>query len=454
MSHVSIVLPARPAGRLDIKCQMIPHKSALRHSNHSLRFHTKSLQRSSFSASSNKPSTIHTTTSITGTYPLPEMSLSMWDGLLDYDNCTPAELRDFIRSRTNLSSSKLKALKKAHKPYLVSRLRKLDRRATFRFLDLAPEIRLHVYGYILVAGGSQYTRTRDIEPNILRTCKLIYNEADPVMYCNNEFAVSINVDLDEGDEGEGEGNHESEEARENGLFCQSAHVTRITTPGRLEQYSYSQDYYAYPALSEETVACQCLFLLRRLRHLTLHLGECTYGLQKATARLCLLLSGASQLKKVTIVPHQRLTTLDTKALAKIMSAVAILNADVELEFAEGFEALEATLDEYRKTLQTYPYRTLEAPGDLIVKARMRSGRLIKEQHKDWRYQINTGSLPDEVLRFTGDIETFEGCRDFTNAWKYLQSYVNEDDKNLRLLEEVSDDPDSFPRQYAKYRRLA
>jgi hypothetical protein len=63
-------------------------------------------------------------------------------------------------------------------------------------------------------------------------------------------------------------------------------------------------------------------------------------------------------------------------------------------------------------------------------------------------------LPDEVLRFTGDIETFEGCRDFTNAWKYLQSYVNEDDKNLRLLEEVSDDPDSFPRQYAKYRRLA
>jgi hypothetical protein len=308
------------------------------------------------------------------------MSLGMWDGLLKYDKCTPAELRGFIRSRTNLSSSKLKALKKARKPYLVSRLRKLDRCATLRFLDLAPEIRLHVYRYILVAGESQYMRTRDIEPNILRTCKLIYNEADPVMYCDNEFAVSINVDLVEEDGDEGEGNHESEEARENGLLCQSAHVTRIATPGRLPRYSYSQDHYEYPALSQEMVTCQCLFLLRRLRHLTLHLGECTYDLQDAMARLFLMLSGASQLEKVTIVAHQRLTALDTKALAKIMSSVAILNADVELEFAKGFEALKAALDEYRKLLQTYPYRTKEAPGDLIVKARMRSGRLIKEQH--------------------------------------------------------------------------
>jgi hypothetical protein len=38
---------------------------------------------------------------------------------------------------------------------------------------------------------------------------------------------------------------------------------------------------------------------------------------------------------------------------------------------------------------------------------------------------------DEVFRFTGGIETFEGFRDFTNACKYLQSYVNEDDNNLR-----------------------
>jgi hypothetical protein len=385
------------------------------------------------------------------------MSLSMWNGKLDYDKCTPAELRDFVRSRTNLSSSKLKALKKAGKPYLVSRLRKLDRRATFRFLDLAPEIRLHVYGYILVGGESQYMGTRDIEPNILRTCKLIYNEADPVMYCDNRFVVSINsvnVGLVGEDEDEGEGNHESEEARENGLRCLSPQVTRIATPGRLPQYSYSQDYYGYAALSEETVTCQCLFLLRRLRNLTLHLGECTHGLQEAMARLCLMLSGASQLKKVTIVTHQRLTTLDTKSLAKIMSSVAILNADVELEFAKGFEALKAATDEYRKTLACGAGMFAEAPGDLIVKARMRSGRLIEEEGNDWRYRYNNGLMLNEVVRFTGDIETFEGFRDFANAWKYLQSYVNEDDKNLRLLEKVAEDPESFPRRYAEYRRLA
>jgi hypothetical protein len=61
---------------------------------------------------------------------------------------------------------------------------------------------------------------------------------------------------------------------------------------------------------------------------------------------------------------------------------------------------------------------------------------------------------DEVFRSTGGIETFEGFRDFTNACKYPQSYVNEDDNNLRLLEEVSEDPDSSPRRYARYKRLA
>jgi hypothetical protein len=85
---------------------------------------------------------------------------------------------------------------------------------------------------------------------------------------------------------------------------------------------------------------------------------------------------------------------------------------------------------------------------------MRAKRLITEQGKDRRYQVNTSLMVNEMVRFVGEIKTSDGFRDFATAWKYLQSYVNEDDKHLRLLEKVSKDPESFPRRYVEYRRLA
>jgi hypothetical protein len=450
---IALVLPARPADRLDHKSQMIPRKSALRHSTQFLCISIKSLEPLD-PVSSNRHSTIHTTTSITKKQLLPGMSRSVWTGQLDYNNCTPAELRDFLRNRTTLKPIELERLDKYHTSYLVSRLQTLDKRATFRFLDLAPELRLHVYCHFLVERDDRYGRVKAIEPALLRSCKLVYKESEPILYHENEFKLFINFD-DQGDGDIDEDTHGTERTRKNVRRCKLAHFTEFSRPGLPHQYHYTEDGGWDNALSDCMVSSECLFMLRRAEYLTLHLGECTSGMQEAIARLCLMLSGTSEAKKLRIEIHYRYTTPDKDLLAEIMWPVAFLNDKVTLEFPEGFESLHATLNEYREVLRKHPCGTLEAPGDLIIKARMRAERLITEQCKDWRYQVNTSLMVNEIVRFTGEIKTFDGFRDFANAWKYLQSYVNEHDRNLRLLEKVSKkDTESFPRWYAEFQRLA
>jgi hypothetical protein len=69
---------------------------------------------------------------------------------LDYYMCTPSELDDFIENRKTLTATESDALRTYHKSYLVGRLEHLDRNATFRFADLAPETRLEIYRHLLV----------------------------------------------------------------------------------------------------------------------------------------------------------------------------------------------------------------------------------------------------------------------------------------------------------------
>ena len=78
---------------------------------------------------------------------------------------------------------------------LVSRLQDMDRSATFRFLDLVPELRLQVYRYVLVGRNHQVLDAPDraVETALLRTCKTIYIEAEPVLYTDNDFTVAVNL---------------------------------------------------------------------------------------------------------------------------------------------------------------------------------------------------------------------------------------------------------------------
>jgi hypothetical protein len=317
-----------------------------RHSTQYLRVSRESVQRL-YSASSKIYSIIPTTTPITDTHLLPDMSRSVWTGVLDYNNYTLAELRDFLQNRTTLKPTELDRLDKCHKSYLVSRLQALDKRATFRFLDLAPELRLHVYRHFLLKRDDRYGRVKAIEPTLLRACKLVYKEAEPILYHDNDFEVFINFD-DQGDGDIDEDTHGTEQARKNGRRCKLAHFTEVSRPGLPHQYHYTEDGGDGwdGALSDCIVSSGCLFMLRRAEHLTLHLGECTSGMQEAIARVCLMLSGTSEAKRLRIELHYRHTTPDKDPLVEIMWPVAFLDHSVELELPEGFESLYVTLNEY------------------------------------------------------------------------------------------------------------
>lgn len=94
---------------------------------------------------------------------------------LTYRMCTPSELRGFIRDRRNLNAAEFDALKRHHKSHLVACLESLDGNTTFRFADLAPELRLEVYRHLLVERNNddRHASDRTIETAILRTCKAV-----------------------------------------------------------------------------------------------------------------------------------------------------------------------------------------------------------------------------------------------------------------------------------------
>lgn len=70
---------------------------------------------------------------------------------LRYHAYSKEELRTFVMQRLNLFG---REYKKSSKPDLVKRLHRLDEIATFRFMDLPPELREHIYGCIFMQAKS------------------------------------------------------------------------------------------------------------------------------------------------------------------------------------------------------------------------------------------------------------------------------------------------------------
>ncbi|KAF7190871.1 hypothetical protein HII31_08030 [Pseudocercospora fuligena] len=81
-----------------------------------------------------------------------------------------AELRSFIKERTGKDANPQDTFCD-----LIAQLHYLDANATFRFMDLPPEIRLLVYAELLHTEG--YATDKKVYPQILATSKFIYNEA-------------------------------------------------------------------------------------------------------------------------------------------------------------------------------------------------------------------------------------------------------------------------------------
>jgi hypothetical protein len=185
-------------------------------------------------------------------------------------------------------------------------------------------------------------------------------------------------------------------------------------------------------------SCSCFDVLRRIKHLTLFFHSDPYETPKILAALCTMLSGASKLDKLTIVLDGHwLSRLDMKQLAADFWSVALLRDDVELEFkakipdvqaefAEGYETLQALLENYRDLLRLDLYRTLQAPGDLIFRARNVGTRRPKDGCDGWGYSTHIEAMVDEIVRWLGlpkRVEAFHIDIPITE-WRTLQNYVN------------------------------
>jgi hypothetical protein len=379
---------------------------------------------------------------------------------LDYTMCTPSELRGFIRNRKSLSAAESDALRNYQKSYLVDCLEALDRSATFRFGDLLPEIRLEIYRHLLVERDhvGPHSPNRVVKTAILRTCKAIYAEAEPVLYSENGFAVAVNANTDENTWDNGG----------DSSACNHFHYTAIYRPGPSPSYLFSQDDFADhdPTLSDHMASSSSLDMLRRVRHLEILIGDCTLTTQEVIASLCMMLSGTIPMKTLTVVLKPSHASIDEKELAKIFWPLAFLHTDVEFacftqdvatreEMEEALGGIYAASQEYRIPMQAYPHPGLESPGDLIAKARDRAAHLTKQHGKDWRYLRNTDLMVSELVRCIGEIGDINQVHAFAWAWQNLASYVHESDRELQMLEQMARDarclPRTFPSRYAEFR---
>ncbi|KAF2485989.1 hypothetical protein BDY17DRAFT_69156 [Neohortaea acidophila] len=105
--------------------------------------------------------------------------------VVDYEQCTPQTLKRFVIDRRLQDPYPVGVTLKY---FYIRILESADRRQTFRFMDLPPELRTWVYGFLLTlvpkkTGG--YRKPKYCHPNILRTCHQMNNEAKCVLYDDN-----------------------------------------------------------------------------------------------------------------------------------------------------------------------------------------------------------------------------------------------------------------------------
>lgn len=241
---------------------------------------------------------------------------------------------------------------------LTSGLRQMDRESTFtRFMELSPELRVTVYEYLLID-----SRTRDgdeaeekeadwrtskedfqIHLAVLRTSKLIYSEAQPILYKKNKFGVKIGYSYPEARPA---GNTECD--------------LRILRPG------HRFPFFQRAAESRHTPAIQHLFespvssMLCILEHLNIDLGlvtasgsvgNYTVKARQKIANLCLVLLDSSNLKALTSKVNFESNNTSNANLAQIFWPLVLLQAGVNIRI-EGIGAvlrIEALLrGEYRE----------------------------------------------------------------------------------------------------------
>lgn len=340
--------------------------------------------------------------------------------LLDYNNCSLEELRDFIKTRTGAAVDE--------KDLLAAHLRKMDQALTFpRFMELPPELRVSVYEYLLVDDRPRDAKgyfVNDVYEHCklyiatLRTSKQVYAEARPISYNQNTFRAMIGY-THEGSRPAGDDTC--------GL--------RIIKPGH--RFSFHQTLTTlncpppvYYSLHNNTL----LGMLRALKHLTIDLGlmtpttplydwqpSITYATHacEALTAVCLVLMSASKLEQLTVKVNFEDSQASDADLAVILWPLILLRSDVMVRI----EGVSAALQ--RETLGDYEERARQK----VLLPRWQTamlGSLVAEVRKRFSEETWTRSF-DELIVKLSPLGMWVDMADIVNLsakWRGLQIHAD------------------------------
>ena len=262
---------------------------------------------------------------------LPSRTLT-WS--LDYQKCTTTELRKFFEERTGttLNEGQLQKVRHYGRYQLVDGLRQMDREATFpRFMELAPELRLGVYGALLTATKKKHRQEGEpaLHPAILRTSKQVYSEAMPVLYKKNNFYAKL---------------YYTETALTTShSVAATACALAINRPGGGLSFDHTTSINCVTVLRSLFQHSFTTHILRMLTHLNIeielvaprgYLRDADYGIMACVTMkaLCLSMSGASRLKELTVRVNPGDQEKSNVDLANVLWPLLLLREDVTVKF--------------------------------------------------------------------------------------------------------------------------
>lgn len=269
-------------------------------------------------------------------------SQGQWSDPFDYQDCESEELRTFLLSRTKTTATRLETYGKSR---LISLLEHLDETATFpKFLELAPELRLNIFGHLLRIDTREPDRVKNNYAAILRVSKLLNIEAHPVLYSVNDFRLRVamyrwgpNFEID------------ASESRRYRLSSQAPERTILSTP------------------TTRMISFQ-VYLMRGLKVLTIDVFNGANPKYSALPFHCLMTCEGSRLTHIRVILHNHFLRLPEEEQMLILQPLALLRSSVTLDVQGASTTLLADLERKRQGLQRASDRsTLKSAGEVMLR---------------------------------------------------------------------------------------